>query len=133
MVFLLRLRTPADRRIVATVFEGVWGRPLQQHRRPSVALDPHTIRIGRAIIPRGGDAGVSHNSAAAVVQSEGLRLETGNLRTLEAVTQARLRSSLAIPALAQSVKVGWRTTSLTPAAREAARERKLRCAMPLSS
>jgi len=79
MVFLRRLRTPADRRSVAAVLETVWGRPLRQHWRPSVTLDPDTVRVGRAVVPRASDA--------AAATAAGLRLQNGSLRGLEAVMQ----------------------------------------------
>ena len=107
MVFLLRLRTSADRRTGAAVFESVWGRPLRQHRRPSLALDPHTVRVGRAVVPRGGDAGVLHASASAAAQSEGLRLENSSLRALEAVMQARPPSSLVMLVVASHCLQWW--------------------------
>ncbi len=79
MVFLRRLRTPADRHAVTAVLESVWGGPLRQHWRPSVMLDPNTVRVGRAVVPRASDA--------AAATASGLRLHNGSLRGLETVMQ----------------------------------------------
>ena len=79
MIFLRRLRTPADRHAVAAVLETVWGRPLRQHWRPSMSLDPDKVRVGRAVVPRASDA--------AAAAPRGLRVQNGSLRALEAVMQ----------------------------------------------
>ena len=79
MVFLQRLRTPADRAAVTAVLETVWGRPLRQHWRPSVTLDLDTVRVGRAVVPRASDT--------AAATAPGLRIQNGSLRPLEAVMQ----------------------------------------------
>lgn len=47
-----RMRTHSDRAAVAEAFERAWGTPLPPQPRPSVALTPGWVRIGRACVPR---------------------------------------------------------------------------------
>ena len=87
MVFLQRLRTPADRHAVAATFNTIWGRALHQRGRPSVALDPATVRVGRAVVPRADNEGALVGVDSAPASGKDLRLQNGSLRALEAVMQ----------------------------------------------
>ena len=88
IMFEQRLRTPTDRQAVQDIFKKVWGRSLQPQERPSMTVNEHTVRVGRAILPRVDTAaarssaeGASQNAAAS------LRLLGSQLQPLEAAMQ----------------------------------------------
>ena len=65
MLFLQRMRTPADRAHVARAFEQAWGGPMPDLSRPTVLLTPDELSIGWARLPRDPQGGAAVRSGAA--------------------------------------------------------------------
>ena len=58
MLFLYRMRSPADRAQVAAIFARVFGTPIPDPARPLVAITPSAAHIGWARLPRQGSLGL---------------------------------------------------------------------------
>ena len=65
LLVVQRLRTPGDRHAAAVAFERAWERPLQPHARPSVAVGPGLVQLGRARLPRASVLGQQGGAAAS--------------------------------------------------------------------
>jgi hypothetical protein len=59
MLFLQRMRTPADRAHVARAFQQAWGVPLPDLSRPTLLLAPDALSIGWARLPRDPQGGAA--------------------------------------------------------------------------
>ena len=52
MLFLQRMRTPADRELVSQTFRNVWGHPLPDVGQQAVTVTPTRFSTGRASLQR---------------------------------------------------------------------------------
>ena len=65
MLFLQRMRTPADRAHVERMFQETWGVPMPDLSRPSVLVTPDALSIGWARLPRAEQGVRSYHASAS--------------------------------------------------------------------
>ncbi|KAG2499138.1 hypothetical protein HYH03_002721 [Edaphochlamys debaryana] len=109
MLFAHRLRTPEDRAKLARLFEAVWGCPPSGWAdTPSVLLSPGAAVVGRAILPRAGDAAASVSGAsAAAAAAASASPPSGGASASAAELQLLPWSLPLLESLAQTLSRSW--------------------------